>query len=423
MLLQRFLVDRRAGVVPFFALTFIPLIGLVGAAVDYSRAASVRSSIQSAADATALALSEKAAETDPIQLQAKALTFFNAVLDQPSAVNPTVTANYSNTDGSTLVVTGSATVKTLFMGLMGFPEISVSASGTAVWGTTRLRVALALDNTGSMSSNDKMTALKTAAKNLLNQLKAAATKEGDVYVSIVPFNKDVNAGPTNHPAAWIDWDDWEAVNGSCSKSWYTNRSTCTAYGWTWTAADHSTWNGCVTDRDQNDDTTNAAPVGGGTLFPAHQYRSCPAEVTPLSHDWTTLEGKVDAMTPVGNTNITIGLQWGWQSLTQGAPLYAPAEDPNYKYEKIVILLTDGDNTENRWSNNQSSIDARTRRACTNIKAAGVKIYSVLVMQGNQSLLQSCATDSSKYFFLTSAEQIITTFETIGSNLTRLRLAK
>jgi len=423
MLPKRFIDDRRASVVPFFALTFVPLIGLVGAAVDYSRAASARTTIQSAADATALALSKTAVDSTPAEIQANAGTFFKAVLDDPNLVNASATASYTTTNGSTLVVTGSATVKTLFMGLMGFPELAVSASGTAVWGTTRLRIALALDNTGSMSSNGKMTALKNAAKNLLTQLKGAATKDGDVYVSIVPFNKDVNAGSSNHQEAWIDWEEWDAANGTCSKSWYTKKSTCISNSGTWTPAAHSTWNGCVTDRDQNYDTTNTTPTSGGTLFPAEQFSSCPTNLTALSYDWTALNSKIDAMTPVGNTNITIGLQWGWQSLTQGAPLYAPAEDSNYKYENIIILLTDGQNTQNRWNNDQYSIDVRTRKACDNVKAAGVKIYTVLVMDGNKTLLKSCASDESKYFYLTSAEQIVTTFDAIGTNLTRLRLAQ
>ena len=68
------------------------------------------------------------------------------------------------------------------------------APPTTKWGSSRLRVALVLDVTGSMASDGKMTALKTATKNLLTQLKSAATQNGDVYVSIIPFNKDVNVG-------------------------------------------------------------------------------------------------------------------------------------------------------------------------------------------------------------------------------------
>ena len=77
------------------------------------------------------------------------------------------------------------------------------------------------------------------------------------------------------------------------------------------------------------------------------------------------------MTANGNTNQAIGLALGWQSLTQGAPFSAPAMDPNYQYQQIIILLTDGLNTQDRWYTNQSSIDARQQITCNNIKAAGI----------------------------------------------------
>jgi hypothetical protein len=66
-----------------------------------------------------------------------------------------------------------------------------------------------LDTTGSMASAGKIDAMKTATKNLIDQLKDAATNPGDVYVSIVPFSRDVNAGSGNSTADWIDWTAWE----------------------------------------------------------------------------------------------------------------------------------------------------------------------------------------------------------------------
>ena len=75
----------------------------------------------------------------------------------------------------------------------GCPTSRLPASATTQWGNSRLRVSLVLDNTGSMLAFNKIGALKTAAKNLIGQLQAAATNTGDVYVSIVPFVKDVNA--------------------------------------------------------------------------------------------------------------------------------------------------------------------------------------------------------------------------------------
>jgi von Willebrand factor type A domain len=144
---------------------------------------------------------------------------------------------------------------------------------------------------------------------------------------------------------------------------------------------------------------------------------------PMSYDWTALNAKIDAMTPAGNTNQAIGLAWGWQLLTQTAPLNAPALDPNYQYKQIIILLSDGLNTQDRWYSSASPIDTRQQIACTNAKNAGITIYTVLVMSGNSTVLQNCATDSTKYFALTDANSIITTFDTIGTSLSKLHLSR
>jgi Flp pilus assembly protein TadG len=423
-LLARFWNNRLGSVAPMLALTIIPLIGAVGAAVDYTRASSDRVAFQASLDSAALMLSKSAASQSPEQIQASATTFFNALFNRPEVQNVVINASYSSLGGSTVTLSGSATVPTDFLNVLGFNQINITASAQSTWGNTRLRVALVLDNTGSMSSDGKMTALKTAAHNLLTELQNAATNPDDVYVSIVPFNKDVNVSSANYSQAWLRWDLWEAANGTCSSSSYSTQSSCTSHGKTWTPAAHSTWDGCVTDRDQNFDTTNDAPVAGSTLYPAEQYSSCPTQLMGLSNDWTTLSSKIDAMQPNGNTNQAIGLQMGWQSLT-AAPFTIPAMDPDYKYSQAIILLSDGLNTEDRWYSNASSIDARQQITCNNIKAAGITIYTVQVNTGGDptsTLLQSCASDSSKFFLLTSSTQIVTTFNQIGTALSNLRLA-
>ena len=323
-----------------------------------------------------------------------------------------------------MIVSGSATINTNFLGVLGYSQLNITASTTSAWGNTRLRVALVLDNTGSMSSSNKMSALKTASQGLLTQLKDAAVSDGDVYVSIVPFSKDVNVGAGNYNEPWLSWDLWEAVNGTCSNSNYHTKNSCTSHNKVWTPASHSSWNGCVTDRDQNFDTTNDAPVSGSKLYPAEQYDSCPVPLMQLSNDWTSLSAKIDAMQPSGNTNQAIGLQMGWQTLT-AAPFIVPAMDSNYQYNQVIILLTDGLNTEDRWYTSQSSIDTRQQKTCDNIKAAGITVYTVQVNTGNDAtstLLKNCASDASKFFLLTSSTQMVTTFNQIGTALSNLRIA-
>ena len=190
------------------AIAAIPLMGAVGAAVDYTRASAVRSAMQSALDSTALMLSKNAATESYGQLQSAANGYFNAVFTRPEASNVALSVNYTSNGGSQVVLNGSATVKSTFLNVLGFNAIPIAATSTVTWGNSRLRVALVLDNTGSMADSGKMTALKSAAQNLLTQLQTAAVNPGDVYVSIIPFSKDVNVGASNYTQSWIDWSDW-----------------------------------------------------------------------------------------------------------------------------------------------------------------------------------------------------------------------
>ena len=321
------------------------------------------------------------------------------------------------------------------MTIWGEDSITINAKSTAKWGYARLRVALVLDNTGSMDSSGKMTALKTATTNMLSQLQSAATTNGDVYVSIIPFVKDVNLDPANHNADWIDWTDWNTKNGSCSVSDYHSQNSCAYHGGTWTSAGHDTWNGCVVDRGgqsapdaANYDTNVVEPTTGttATLFSAEQYSSCPQVATGLSYDWSAMNSLVNDMTPAGNTNQAIGLALGWMSLAGGGPFTVPAMIPGYTYNQAIVILTDGMNTQDRWYNDQSSIDAREQMTCDNIKAAGITIYTVQVNTNGDptsTLLQNCASGSDKFYLLTSADQIVTAFNTIGTNLTKLYIAQ
>src|SRR6187200_56217 len=55
-LLVRFLARESGGsLLPMFALTMVPVMGMVGAAVDYSRASGVQTGLQAALDAAVLA--------------------------------------------------------------------------------------------------------------------------------------------------------------------------------------------------------------------------------------------------------------------------------------------------------------------------------------------------------------------------------
>jgi Flp pilus assembly protein TadG len=450
---RRFGGANEGNIAVIFAIALLPILGFVGAAIDYSRANSARSSMQAALDSTALMVAKDLSSSviSTSQINTKAQSYFAALYTNTDAQSVSVTATYTaNTSmGSTVQVNGSGSVTTDFMRVAGFPNLSFSASSTSAWGTVRMRVAMALDNTGSMAQNGKIGALRTAASNLIDQLSALAKNPGDVYISVVPFAKDVNIGSANYNQNWIDWTDWDAANGTCSSSGHNSQSACVGAGKTWTAANHNTWTGCVTDRTQPYDTQNTTPAiaNVATLFPADEYYEngqhyCKTgnnpplqQIAPLSYDWTSLKSMITAMQPTGGTNQPIGLAWAWQTLQQTSPMNAPAEDPNYTYSHAIILLSDGLNTEDRWPayGNGSQqfggqIDARQRILCDNIKAQGVTIYTIQVNTSSppdptSTVLSYCASGPQNFYLLYSASQVISAFNSIGTSLSKLRVAR
>jgi Flp pilus assembly protein TadG len=434
----RFARCDQGNIAVIFAIAAVPIISFVGAAIDYSRASNARTKMQAALDSTALMLSKDLASgaISASDVNAKAAAYFTAMYTSNDANSVAINAVYTAASGSTapnIKVNGSGKITTALMKVAGFPTMDFNTSSTTTWGTQRLRVALVLDVTGSMNDDGKMTAMKPAAKKLIDQLAALAANPGDVYISIIPFAKDVNVGASNYNASWINWSDWNNDNQTCSggngNAWGGGNGSGTC-----TPNNHNTWNGCVTDRDQNYDTTNTAPTGGpSTQFYAEQYNACPAELMALSYDFTALKAKVDSLTPNGGTNQPIGIAWGWQSLTNSAPLNYPAEDPNYTYKKILIVMSDGLNTQDRWpayGNGQvqfnGQIDARQRIQCDNIKAEGVTIYTMHVNTNGDptsAVLQYCASSSDKFSTVTSSSQIAAAFDQIGASLSKLRVSK
>ena len=116
---------------------------------------------------------------------------------------------------------------------------------------------------------------------------------------------------------------------------------------------------------------------------------------------------------------------------------APAEDTNYTYKKAIILLSDGLNTEDRWpaygdgrTQFNGSIDARQRILCDNIKAQGITVYTVQVNTGTgnnadptSAVMQYCASSTDKFYLVTTASQTLTVFNSIGTSLAKLRVAR
>jgi Flp pilus assembly protein TadG len=489
-LARAFARSTRGNVAMIVGLAIVPLTVGAGAGLDLARAMVVRNQLSESLDAAALAISSTTGLTQT-QMQTMAQQYFNAnyKMDTSYGTPSSVVVTIS---GQSATVSCTDNLPTTILSAVGYHTLTIAESSKVVWGQQKLWVALVLDNTGSMSQTDasglsKISALQSASHTLLTMLQNASTVAGDVQVAVVPFARDVKIATSNANATWLDWSNWNQApatpstsvgpgsncpwtdgnqgyhcqttpsNGSSSTSTIPNSGTykgyiCPSadnngfyyngcfnsvssnghYNHTWVANNTNTWAGCVTDRTQNYDVQNTTPSTGtpATLFPADNSAACPvAAVLPLGYNWATLSSEIDSMVANGSTNQTIGLAWGWQALTSGYPMSAPTLPANT--QQIIILLSDGLNTQDRWygdgSNQSSQVDARMTTLCANAKTAGITIYTVFVdlggTQGSSTVLQSCASDASKYFDLTAASQIANAFNTIGQQITNLRVAQ
>lgn len=380
--------DRSGNVALMFGLSLLPVLVLTGAAVDYGRAASERTRLQQALDATTLALPHTAADMSDAQLQAIAAKMLAARFEQKDGAAPTVTVTRGN---KTIKVIGAVDVPTSLMRLGGMEAVTVHAEATAGYGGRNIEIALVLDSTFSMSYDNKMATLKTTATNFLDKLAALQPAAGQMRLAMVPYATKVKVGTAYVNASWIS----------------LGRST------------PQTWTGCVEKRISPYDTQ--AEPGEPYPAPAYDY-SCHADLSPVlplvdmasASNQATLKSAVANLTPVDNTNITIGMAWGIGMLHPQAPLGASAA-PFGSVQKIIILMTDGINITNYTS------DTRTLMACANAKAKGIRVITVRLVEGDMAMLKNCASSPSDFYDSTTASKLPAIFDDIYASIFSLRL--
>jgi len=140
--------DESGNVAVIFALALLPVVGLVGASVDYSHGNAVKASMQAAADATALNLLKSAASLNDTQLNQAATDSFNTQFQRPETQELQISAQYS-TEARSLTVTSAGSIKTDFMGVMGFSTLKIGARAVAVLKGEGTACVLSLNKTAS----------------------------------------------------------------------------------------------------------------------------------------------------------------------------------------------------------------------------------------------------------------------------------
>jgi len=151
---------RGGNVAIVFALSLIPLIGITGAAIDYTRGNSAKTAMQAALDATALMLSKNTSVPgwQQAQLNSAAQSTFTALFNQPGVTNVNVTSSYNATVPASVKVSATATLNSVFMGgvlsLLGnnnATTMNIAATATSTYGSPQtLQLNIVFDSSASM---------------------------------------------------------------------------------------------------------------------------------------------------------------------------------------------------------------------------------------------------------------------------------
>lgn len=398
---RNFTGEQRGNVAILFGVAIVPLMIAMGAAVDYGRALAVRDRMAEAADSAALAIGSWTGLTQD-ELKIKAQQYFDANYPASSLGTVGKLDVTFPSDGINISVSGS--VPTTFMNVVNVDHIDVGANTTITKKERNIELVLVLDTTGSMGSGGKLTAMKSAAKQMVATLFNGKATSDTLKIGVVPFAAAVNIGTGNLNSGWLDKTAATTISYEDFKS---GVKVLNFYSGGANALSNRSWAGCVRERggayELTDDapTTTAATLWAPYFAPdepdnstsfANDYlsdgsytgatcysgttdsdkRQCytgkykgksvsststgpdfncpPAPITPMTNVASTVNTAIDALVAKGSTVIPAGLLWGWRAISPTAPFTEGTAYTDEKWVKAIVLLTDGENDVGGGSN-------------------------------------------------------------------------
>lgn len=232
-------------------------------------------------------------------------------------------------------------------------DLPVFATSKAEESIDGLEISLVLDVSGSMNSNSRLSNLKVAAKDFIDTM-VANTTDGKMSISVVPYATQVSLP-----------DDLIDQYTTVGENPYSN---CINFE----AAEYNS--ASLSTLDTLERSMHFTPWGYSnrdmrTYYSSPRLINSPVcderasrEILPLQKDATTLKNFIQNLSAGGNTSIDVGMKWGTALLDPSArPAISaistgigasvpgdfsdrPAEYSDSDTIKIIVLMTDGQNT-------------------------------------------------------------------------------
>ena len=420
--------DRTGGTTIMIALSVPVVVGALGLGVDTGAWYIEKRSLQQMADAAALggarAMADglQLASADAIARRDAARNGYKTNSGSLVVHSPPTSGAYAGKVGAFEVIVTRPLPSMFSSILLGSAARTVSGRAVAFAPPVQdknLEVAVVLDVSSSMASGTetrgitKMEAQQSAANQLIDTVIQPNQSKFTSRVALAPFSSSVNVG-----------------------SAYFKKATKKNPSGGWTG---------VVERGGNHRFKDDAPSAGAKFFGDFKSRRTAAlgdyssmvrsmtsqtpdgdnTIQPLSSSTSALHADVNGLTSDGTTAAHLGLAWAWYMLSpKWNQIFSGASAPNaYNEEKTykaIVILSDFDfNTY--YESGNGSANYQFEQLCTQIKAAGVKIFTVgyhTSGSSNNNRRVSCASpdeDDVSYSYTTdSVDELIDAFHMVAA---------
>ncbi|MEM1195087.1 MAG: pilus assembly protein TadG-related protein [Pseudomonadota bacterium] len=203
--------DAAANTIAIGAASLVPLLAMVGGAVDASRFYMAETRMQAACDAGALA-ARRAMADDTFTNEHKQIgeNFYDQNLETGMFGMTTQGRTYVGTEGGEVQGTASGVLPTSLMGIFGYGQFDLSVSCTADINISNTDIMFVVDVTGSMNcapdnpgggncgntedAGAKMIGLRAAVMTFYDTVEASTSPQAQVRYGMVPYASNVNVG-------------------------------------------------------------------------------------------------------------------------------------------------------------------------------------------------------------------------------------
>lgn len=451
----------------WFSMAVPVVVGSVGLSVDIGQAYLVRERLSRAVDAAALAAAAMSSE-DPQLVEQKVNDFIEANYPEDKVGFTTDVEVVTTSD--TVQVTAWASFNPVFGGVLGNKEVEIKVESEVTKEVKAIEVVLVMDVTGSMSTNNNIATLRTAAKSFVNTMFTRVSDHDMIKIGLVPFSSSVNVGryglgraPTNLP-----YDTAFVLNPS---------------GLSYSTTNTAQWGGCILEGTAPNTTdpypddiedhegpwemyrycrtrTGAAIPGcnttrSGSRAPytytvqQNQNYNCPkTPVMPLTNKQSELLASIDTLKAEGNTYINNGLTWGLRLISPEFPFTEGESWNSQDWKKAIILMTDGESTMHSYYSiygptkrsasgtnpavaghtlDADDLDDRILDVCEDLRDKDVLVYTITFDEGvssaTKAIFEECATQPSMWYDAPTQAKLIEVYQTIAKELANIHLSK